>query len=79
MQEEGQGVNPDEGSSSESCHEAERSDERRTSRGLRGGGLNWVSNKLLKILLYEMQSVKNTNDFKMALDKCTDHSLVKDH
>lgn len=35
MQAEGQGVNPDEGSSSESCHEAERSDERRTSRGLK--------------------------------------------
>ena len=34
-QAEGQGVNPDEGSSSESCHEAERSDERRTSRGLK--------------------------------------------
>lgn len=72
MQEEGQGVNPDEGSNSESCCEAETSDERRTSRGLRG-----VNNKLLKIVLREMRSVKNTNDFKM--DKSTDHSLVKDH
>lgn len=72
MQEEGQGVNPDKGSNSESCCEAERSDERRTSRGLRG-----VNNKLLKIVLREMRSVKNTNDFKM--DKSTDHSLVKDH
>lgn len=77
MQEEGQGVNPDEGSNSESCCEAETSDERRTSRGLKGGGLNGVNNKLLKIVLREMRSVKNTNDFKT--DKSTDHSLVKDH
>lgn len=72
MQEEGQGVNPDEGSNSQHF-----SDERRISRGLRGGGLNGVNNKLLKIVLREMRSVKNTNDFKT--DKSTDHSLVKDH
>lgn len=38
-----------------------------------------MNNKLLKILLCEMLSIKNMNAFKMALDKSTDNSPVKNH
>ena len=51
MPEEGQGVNPDEGSNLESYCEAERSDEHRTSRVLKEGRRNGENSKLLKILL----------------------------
>ena len=78
MPEEGQGVNPDEGSNLESYCEAERSDEHRTSRVLKEGRRNGENSKLLKILLREMRSIENANNFKMALDKSIDHSLVKD-